>query len=47
MNSLIRAISFADRDRVLTRDDLTTITAADIRASRLFATEPGAPDADA
>ena len=27
---------FADRDRALTRDDLTTITAADIRASRLF-----------
>ncbi len=27
---------FADRDRVLTKDDLTTIDAADIRASRLF-----------
>jgi probable Rubsico expression protein CbbX len=27
---------FADRDRVLGRDDLTTIAAADIRASRLF-----------
>ncbi len=27
---------FADRDRVLTRDDLTAITAADIRASRVF-----------
>lgn len=27
---------FADRDRVLTRDDLTTIEVADIRASRLF-----------
>ncbi len=28
---------FADRERVLTRDDLTTIVAADIRASRIFA----------
>ncbi len=28
---------FADRERVLTRDDLTTIVAADIRASRVFA----------
>jgi probable Rubsico expression protein CbbX len=28
---------FADRDRVLTQDDLTTITADDIRASRVFA----------
>lgn len=28
---------FADRDRVLTRDDLTTLEAQDIRASRLFA----------
>ena len=28
---------FADRDRVLTRDDLTTLTPADIRASRVFA----------
>ena len=28
---------YADRDRVLTRDDLTTIEAADIRASRVFA----------
>jgi probable Rubsico expression protein CbbX len=27
---------FADRDRALTRDDLTTLTAADIRASRVF-----------
>jgi AAA lid domain len=27
---------FADRDRVLTRDDLTTIVPADIRASRVF-----------
>ena len=27
---------FAERDRVLTRDDLTTLTAADIRASRVF-----------
>jgi probable Rubsico expression protein CbbX len=27
---------FADRDRALTQDDLTTITAADIRASRVF-----------
>jgi probable Rubsico expression protein CbbX len=29
---------FADRDRALTRDDLTTLTAADIRASRVFST---------
>jgi hypothetical protein len=29
---------FAQRDRVLTEADLTTLTAADIRASRLFAT---------
>ena len=28
---------FADRHRVLTRDDLTTLTPADIRASRVFA----------
>lgn len=28
---------FADRDRVLTREDLTTLEAQDIRASRLFA----------
>ena len=28
---------FADRDRELTRDDLTTIAEADIRASRVFA----------
>ncbi len=28
---------FADRDRELTREDLTTLTAADIRASRVFA----------
>jgi probable Rubsico expression protein CbbX len=28
---------FADRDRVLTQDDLLTIAAADIRASRVFA----------
>jgi probable Rubsico expression protein CbbX len=27
---------FAERDRELTRDDLTTLTAADIRASRVF-----------
>jgi hypothetical protein len=27
---------FAERDRALTRDDLTTLTAADIRASRVF-----------
>ena len=33
---------FVDRDRQLTRDDLTTIMPADIRASRLFA-ETGAP----
>jgi len=31
---------FADRDRVLTKDDLTTLSAADIRASRLFASTP-------
>jgi probable Rubsico expression protein CbbX len=29
---------FAQRDRALTRDDLTTIVAEDIRASRVFAT---------
>ena len=29
---------FADRDRVLTADDLSTLTPADIHASRLFAT---------
>jgi hypothetical protein len=28
---------FAQRDRALTRDDLTTIVASDIRASRVFA----------
>jgi probable Rubsico expression protein CbbX len=28
---------FADRERLLTRDDLTTLTEADIRASRVFA----------
>ena len=28
---------FAERDRALTRDDLTTLTAGDIRASRVFA----------
>ena len=33
---------FADRDRVLTEEDLTTISAADIRASRLFAAVPEA-----
>ena len=33
---------FADRDRVLTAEDLTTLSAADIRASRLFAA-PAAP----
>jgi len=31
---------FADRDRTLTRDDLTTIEPADIRASRVFASAP-------
>ena len=31
---------FADRERVLTRDDLTAITAADIRASRVFDAAP-------
>jgi probable Rubsico expression protein CbbX len=34
---------FADRDRALTREDLVTITDADIRASRVF--EPTAPGA--
>ncbi len=33
---------FADRDRVLTKEDLTVLTAADIRASRLFAHAAGA-----
>ena len=28
---------FADRDRVLTRDDLSTLEEADVRASRVFA----------
>jgi hypothetical protein len=27
---------FAERDRELTREDLTTLTSADIRASRVF-----------
>lgn len=31
---------FADRDRPLTREDLTTLVAADIRGSRLFADAP-------
>jgi probable Rubsico expression protein CbbX len=31
---------FVDRDRELTRDDLTTLMSADILASRLFKTEP-------
>jgi len=31
---------FADRERTLTRDDLTTIEPADIRASRVFASAP-------
>jgi probable Rubsico expression protein CbbX len=31
---------FADRDRVLTADDLSTIAESDIRASRVFATAP-------
>ena len=31
---------FADRERVLTRDDLVTIAEADIRASRVFAQAP-------
>ncbi|MFO1338570.1 MAG: CbbX protein [Burkholderiaceae bacterium] len=34
---------FAERDRVLSRDDLTTIAEADIRASRVFAVGEGAP----
>jgi probable Rubsico expression protein CbbX len=34
---------FADRDRPLTREDLTTLTPADLLASRLFA-GPGEPD---
>ncbi len=33
---------FADRQRALSRDDLSTIAAPDIRASRVF----GAPAAD-
>ena len=33
---------FADRNRALTREDLTTIAPEDIRASRLFATPPPA-----
>jgi len=33
---------FADRDRPLTREDLTTLVAADIRGSRLFGESPGA-----
>jgi probable Rubsico expression protein CbbX len=33
---------FAERDRVLTREDLTTLQAADIRASRVFG-GPGTP----
>jgi hypothetical protein len=32
---------FADRDRVLTAEDLTTIAAQDILASRLFAAPEG------
>ncbi|MDH4052206.1 MAG: CbbX protein [Rubrivivax sp.] len=31
---------FADRDRELSEDDLTTITADDLRASRVFQTQP-------
>ncbi len=31
---------FAERDRVLTREDLTTLLPADIRASRVFASHP-------
>ncbi len=33
---------FADRDRPLTREDLATLVAADIRGSRLFGDSPGA-----
>ena len=33
---------FAERDRVLTREDLSTLQAADIRASRVFG-GPGTP----
>ena len=33
---------FAERERVLTRDDLVTIAEADIRASRVFAQAPPA-----
>jgi probable Rubsico expression protein CbbX len=36
---------FADRDRELTREDLTTIDEADIRASRVFAAADAAADA--
>ena len=31
---------FADRDRALTKDDLSTIDVADLRASRVFAADP-------
>ena len=34
---------FADRERELTREDLTTLAASDILASRVFATEASAP----
>jgi len=33
---------FAERERTLSRDDLTTITESDIRASRVFAERPSA-----
>ena len=36
---------FADRDRVLSHEDLTTIEACDIRASRLFGAPSGTDQA--
>jgi probable Rubsico expression protein CbbX len=35
---------FADRDRALTRDDLSTLAESDIRASRVFALAPHTPN---
>ncbi|WP_085317466.1 CbbX protein [Derxia lacustris] len=37
---------FADRDRVLSADDLTTLTAADVLASRVFAGDAGSAAAN-
>lgn len=36
---------FADRDRALTQDDLTTLAESDVRASRVFGPPPEAPSA--